>query len=76
MLTFGGYTGYGYLGVSAATCLAWLYLAWSGLHTPDDRVWAKKLFVSSILTLAVLCIMMSVDFTVPATPEILLAGAP
>jgi protoheme IX farnesyltransferase len=41
MLTFGGYTGYGYLAVAAAVGFCWLYMAWSGYKTSDDRVWAK-----------------------------------
>jgi protoheme IX farnesyltransferase len=76
MLTFGGYTGYGYLAVAAAMGLSWLYMAWSGYRTSDDRVWARRLFVSSILTITVLSVMMSIDFRVPATPQMLLACAP
>jgi protoheme IX farnesyltransferase len=76
MLTFGGYTGYSYLGVAAAMGLSWLYMAWSGYKTSDDRVWAKKLFVSSILIITVLSVMMSIDFRVPAGSEMLLACTP
>jgi hypothetical protein len=76
MLTFAGYTGYTYLAVAAAMGLSWLYMAWSGYKTSDDLVWAKKLFVSSILIIAVLSIMMSIDFRVPAASEMLLARAP
>jgi protoheme IX farnesyltransferase len=56
--------------------LSWLYMAWSGYKTSDDRVWAKKLFVSSILTIAVLSVMMSIDFTAPAASVGLLACRP
>jgi protoheme IX farnesyltransferase len=76
MLTFGGYTGYGYLAVAVAMGLSWLYVAWSGYKTTDDRAWAKKLFVTSILTITVLSVMMSIDFRVPATSRMLLACAP
>jgi protoheme IX farnesyltransferase len=76
MPTFGGYTGYTYLTVAAAMGLSWLYMAWSGYKTSDDRVWAKKLFVSSILTIAVLSVMMSIDFTAPAASVGLLACRP
>jgi protoheme IX farnesyltransferase len=76
MLTFGGYTGYSYLAVAAAMGLCWLYMAWSGYKTSNDRVWAKKLFVSSILAITVLSVMMSIDFRVPATSEMHLACAP
>jgi protoheme IX farnesyltransferase len=76
MLTLCGYTGYSYLAVVAAFCLSWLYMACSGYKTSDDRLWAKKLFVFSILTVFALSIMMSIDFTMPATANMLLTRAP
>jgi len=76
MPTFGGYTGYCYFAVAAALGLCWLYLAWSGYNTSDNKLWAKKLFVFSILTIFVLCVMMSIDCTVPAAPHMLLTYAP
>jgi len=76
MLTFGGYTGYSFLVVAAAVGLSWMYLAVSGYKTSDDRHWAKKLFAFSILTIFVLCVMMSIDFTVPAASDMLLTYAP
>jgi protoheme IX farnesyltransferase len=63
MMTFCGYTGYGYLAVVAALGLIWLRLAWSGFGTPDNRVWAGKLYAFSILNIIALCVMMSIDFT-------------
>jgi protoheme IX farnesyltransferase len=75
MLTIGGYTGYSYLVVAVMMGLCWLYMAWSGYKTSDDRVWAKKLFVFSILTIAVLSVMMAIDFTMPATSNMLLTYA-
>jgi protoheme IX farnesyltransferase len=69
MLTFGGYTGFSYLAAAAAAGLAWLYLAWSGYKTLDNRGWAKKLFVSSVLTITLLSLMMSIDFTAPAASD-------
>ena len=75
MLTFGGYTGYIYLGVMAVFGLSWLYMAWSGCRASDDRLWAKKMLVFSILNIFVLSVMMSIDFTVSATPEMLLTYA-
>ena len=75
MLTFGGYTGYTYLVVVAVLSLSWLYMAWSGYKTSDDRLWAKKMLVFSILNIFVLTVMMSIDFTVTATSEMLLTCA-
>jgi protoheme IX farnesyltransferase len=76
MLTFGGYTGYTYLVVMIVSGLSWLVMAWSGYRTPDDRFWAKNLLVVSILNIFVLSVMMSIDFTVPASSDLLLTCAP
>jgi len=65
MLTVGGYTGYRTLAVATGLGLAWLYLAWSGYRAADERLWAKKLFIFSILTIFILSVMMSIDFTAP-----------
>jgi heme o synthase len=76
MLTVGGYTGYRTLAVAAGLGLSWLYLAWSGCKAPDERLWARKLFVFSILTIFMLSVMMSIDFTAPVPSEMLLSYAP
>ena len=75
-LTFGGYTGYRYFAVAAVLGLLWLYMVWTGYRTSDERLWAKKIFVFSILSIFALSIMMSIDFTVPATSDMLLTYAP
>lgn len=62
MLTAGRYTGFNYLAVAAAMGGYWLHMAWSGRKAADDRVWARKLFVFSILIITALSVMMSVDF--------------
>jgi protoheme IX farnesyltransferase len=73
MLTVEGYTGYTYFAVAAATGLSWLYMAWSGYKPCDERLWAKRVFVFSIVTITVLNVMMSIDFRVPHTSERLMA---
>ena len=76
MLTFGGYTGYHYLAVAAALGLSWLFMAWSGYKTSDDRLWAKRMFIFSVVSITVLSVMMSIDFTMPPPPPMLLTYAP
>ena len=71
MLTFGGYTGYSTLAVATGLGLSWLFLAWSGYKAKDERLWAKKLFIFSILTILIISVMMSIDFTTPVPPEML-----
>ncbi len=69
LLTIGGYTGYTTVAVASALSLSWLYIAWLGYRKSDDRLWAKKLYVVSILSIFILTVMMSIDFTAPSTPE-------
>jgi len=76
MLTFGGYTGYATLAVATVSGLSWVYLAWSGSKASDERLWARKVFICSILTIFSLSVMMSIDFTSPVPPEMLLSYAP
>jgi len=76
MLTFSGYTGYGYLAVAIIISLSWLITAWSGYRTSHDLIWARKLFISSILTITILSVMMSIDHAVPVRPDMLLAFKP
>ena len=72
MLSLGGYACYKYLVVAAAVSVWWLGMALSGYKKAvDDRVWARKLFVFSIVTITCLSVMMSVDFQSPATESLL-----
>jgi protoheme IX farnesyltransferase len=74
MLTAGGYTGYIYLAAAVVTGFFWLLMACSGFKTSDDRAWAKKVFVFSILTIAVLSVMMATDSTMPPASHLLLTA--
>ncbi|MFZ5864374.1 MAG: UbiA family prenyltransferase, partial [Thermodesulfobacteriota bacterium] len=76
MLTFGGYTGYSTFVVATVLSLSWLYLAWSGYKASDERLWARKLFVFSIVTILILSVMMSIDFTAPVPSEMVLSYVP
>ncbi|VFS67153.1 Protoheme IX farnesyltransferase [Raoultella terrigena] len=49
MLSLGGYAGYKYLVVAAAVSVWWLGMALRGYKVADDKVWARKLFVFSIV---------------------------
>jgi heme o synthase len=65
LLTVVGYTGIYYLTTAAAVGLSWLCVAWSGFTASDDRLWAKSLFILSIVSITLLSIMMAVDVTMP-----------
>ena len=68
MLTFYGYTGYGYLFVTTTLGLIWLSVAWKG-YKSNVQLWGKKMFICSILTIFMLSIMMSIDFSTPVGLE-------
>jgi len=72
MLTVAGYTGYSFFAVAAALGCCWLYLTWSGHNAFDERLWAKKLYVFSILTVFVLSVMMSIDAALPDAANMML----
>ncbi len=76
MLTFAGYTGYRTLAVTTGLGLAWLSLAWCGYKAADERLWARKLYIFSILTIVILSVMMSIDSTPPGPSVLLLSCAP
>lgn len=69
MLSFMGYTGYIYFTVVAALGLRWLWICIKGFHTYDDRIWARKMFIFSIIIITLLSIMMSIDY-IPYTGHI------
>ena len=65
MLTIGGYTGYHFLAVAFVSGLVWLSVAWQACNSSEKRLWARNLFVCSIIINFTLCVMMSIDYTMP-----------
>ncbi|WMY96100.1 MAG: heme o synthase [Arsenophonus sp.] len=62
MLTISGYTGYKYLIVSTLISLWWLKISISGFKkNNNDQLWARKIFIFSLLAITFLSIMMSID---------------
>lgn len=72
MLTISGYAGYSYLVVAAVVGIGWLVMALSGYTTTDNRIWARKLFIFSIIAITTLSIMMSVDYSQATISESLM----
>jgi protoheme IX farnesyltransferase len=70
MLAVVGYAGYKYFFVAAAVSVWWLGMALKGYRAENDSVWAKKLFLFSIVAIMSLSFMMSVDFA--SSPDIVL----
>ncbi|MGP1939543.1 MAG: heme o synthase [Arsenophonus sp. ET-DL9-MAG3] len=64
MLTVSGYASYKYLIVAAIISLWWLCMAFSGFKNQNnDYLWARKVFIFSIIAITSLSIMMSIDST-------------
>jgi protoheme IX farnesyltransferase len=76
MPVIGGYTGGIYLSAAAVMGVSGLGLAGSGYRASDERIWARKMFIFSILAIAVLSIMMSIDVRVPSGTVALLNLGP
>lgn len=76
LLSVDGYTGYRYFAAAAFMGMTWLMLACAGYRTTDDRLWAKRLMVFSILNITVLSVMMSIDVTLPGASRMVLSCVP
>ncbi len=50
------FTGYAYLGVTWILGGAWLYLAYKGFKAPNNVVWARKMFLFSLIVIMGVCI--------------------
>ncbi|ACR69397.1 protoheme IX farnesyltransferase [Edwardsiella ictaluri] len=72
MLALVGYAGYKYLIVAAVVSIWWLGMALRGYKTENDSIWARKLFVFSIVAITSLSVMMSIDFSVSSASPALL----
>lgn len=48
---FLGYTGIGYFLASSVLGIYWLKIALEGFFTSDDRIWAKKMFLFSLIVI-------------------------
>ncbi len=61
MLTVFGYTGYLYLAATVLLALAWLWLSIQGFKAANDKVWARKMFLFSLVIVPILSLLMSLD---------------
>ena len=52
------YVGNVYLAIASLLGLAWLYIGIQGVKTTDDKAWARKMFLFSIIVITVLCLVM------------------
>jgi len=60
-LTLCGYTGYTYLAVALLLGIAWLWLCVKGFKSTNDKLWARQMFLFSLVTITALCPLIAVD---------------
>jgi protoheme IX farnesyltransferase len=65
LLTFFGYTGYSYLAVMSGLGLIWLYKGLHGFRAPDAAVWARSMFLFSLVVIMGLSVMLAVGPSLP-----------
>ncbi|MES2199784.1 MAG: heme o synthase [Chlamydiota bacterium] len=61
MLTFFHYTGYAYLAIIIPLDLAWLYLCIQGFKSTNTVLWARKMFIFSLIIILALSFMIGID---------------
>jgi protoheme IX farnesyltransferase len=57
-----GFVGYAYAITMSILCTAWLVLAITGFWTKDDAVWAKKVFLFSLVMILTWSVLISFDY--------------
>lgn len=73
MLFQQAYVGIIYTVIITALGAYWLYIAVIDYKRLDNHLWAKRLFIFSIVTITVLSILISLDFT--ADPHVLITAS-
>lgn len=63
MLVVFGYAGYSYLLATLILGAYWLWVGVKGFKALNDKIWARKMFVSSLVVIMGLCAMISFDYT-------------
>ncbi len=61
LLTVFGYTGYAYLYVVMAFGLFWLGMSLAGFALGNDRLWARRMFLVSLIVICVISLMIPLD---------------
>ena len=64
-LTAFAYSGYVYLALALGLGLSWLWRAWMGFKTRDDKRWARGFFVHSLIVISILSILIALGSVLP-----------
>jgi protoheme IX farnesyltransferase len=60
-LTVMGFTGYVYFATAGLLGLIWLWQCIKGFKCKNDAVWARKVFLFSLVVITGLCVTMAID---------------
>jgi len=71
LLTFFGYTGYAYLVVATLLGGTWLWICKDGFKAEDDKVWARQMFLFSLVVITGLCGALAMDVVSEDSNQIL-----
>lgn len=61
LFPFYGYTGPAFFAVAATSSAAWFYIAMQGFTTSDDILWARKMFLCSLIIIMAICLSFGLD---------------
>lgn len=61
LLTFYHYTGIIFFITLSLSCLFWLYYGIKGFQAENDKLWARKMFSSSLIVIMVIHLMISIE---------------
>lgn len=64
-LTIYGYTGYTFIGVMGVLSLTWLFFSGQGFRATNDRDWARKMFLFSLVVIISFSVLLSLDTILP-----------
>jgi heme o synthase len=56
-----GYTGLAYLIVALICDFSWIFLCIKGFKAEDDKIWARQMFVISLVIITALSVMLALD---------------
>lgn len=65
LLTVYGYTGYVYFAIMALVGGYWIWVGYQGLRTKTPEIWARRMFRFSMISILVLCVMLSIGPILP-----------
>jgi protoheme IX farnesyltransferase len=61
LITFFNYAGYGFLALTALSGVCWLILSVEGFSCKNDIVWARKMFIFSLVVVMVFSVTLSLN---------------